>query len=172
MLTKIILTVIGSDRPGLTEALAAAVLAANGNWLESRLSRLGGKYVGSVLVELPDDGVETLRDHARRIDADGLKVEIVAAGDAAPRGTPMQFSLVGQDRPGIVREVSAALARLDVNIEELETGTEDGAESGIRMFKAEAQLLLPPGVGAADVQAALEAISGEIMVDFSLAAAG
>lgn len=174
MLSKIILTVIGSDRPGLTEAIAAAVLAANGNWLESRLSRLAGKYVGSVLVELPDDGIESLREHARHIDAIGLKVEIVAAGDAAPQGTPqgthMHFSLVGQDRPGIVREVSAALARLAVNIEELETGTEDGAQSGTRLFKAEAQLLLPSGVSAADVQAALEAISGEIMVDFSLVA--
>ena len=47
-----VLSVVGSDRPGLTKALAAAVLSAGGNWLESHLSRLGGLYVGSVLVEL------------------------------------------------------------------------------------------------------------------------
>ena len=51
-MASVILSVIGSDRPGLTEALAGAVLAAGGNWLESHLSRLGGLYVGSVLVEL------------------------------------------------------------------------------------------------------------------------
>ncbi len=172
MLTKVILTVIGSDRPGRTEALAAAVLAADGNWLDSRLSRLGGKYVGSVLVELPDDRLAALRAAAARIDAVGLKVEIIAAGDDHHSGTAMAFSLIGQDRPGIVREVSAALARLAVNIEELETGTSDGAQSGTRMFNAEARLLLPAGVSAADVQAALEALSGEIMVDFRLAPAG
>ena len=170
MLIKIILTVIGSDRPGLTEALAGAVLAAGGNWLESRLSRLGGKYVGSVLVELPDDAVEALRSGVAHVDAAGLKVEIVVAGDAAPTGTRMDFSLVGQDRAGIVLEVSAVLTRLGVNIEELETGTEDEAWSGNRLFRAEAQLLLPPKVAADDVQAALEAISGEIMVDFKRAA--
>ena len=49
----LVLSVVGSDRPGLTKALAAAVLSAGGNWLESHLSRLGGLYVGSVLVDLP-----------------------------------------------------------------------------------------------------------------------
>ena len=52
-MTLLVLSVVGSDRPGLTRALAAAVLSAGGNWLESHLSRLGGLYVGSVLVELP-----------------------------------------------------------------------------------------------------------------------
>jgi glycine cleavage system regulatory protein len=168
MHTTVILTVIGSDRPGLTEALAAAVLAAGGNWLESHLSRLGGQYVGSVLVELPGEALGRLRDAVGHIEAAGLKVEISAAGDAKPTGTPLDFALVGQDRPGIVREVSAALARLGVNIEELETSTEDGAQSGNRLFKAAAHLLVPPGVSRADVQAALEAISGEIMVDFTV----
>ncbi len=177
MLTKVILSVIGSDRPGLTEALANTVLDAQGNWLESHLSRLGGKYVGSVLVELPADQLEVLRDGAAHVDAAGLKVAIVVAGDAAPSntnpgGTPLALSLVGQDRRGIVREVSAALARLGVNIEALETAIEDSAWSGSPMFRADAQLLVPAGVSHGDVQAALEAISGDMMVDFKVEAVG
>lgn len=172
MLTKVILSVIGSDRPGLTEAVAAAVLESGGNWLESHLSRLGGKYVGSVLVELPAEQLGALRDKVAHVDAAGLKVEIVVAGDAAPQGTPLQLSLIGQDRPGIVREVSAALARLNVNIEELETAIEDSAWSGSPMFRADAHLLVPHGVSHADVQAALEAVSGDMMVDFKVGAPG
>jgi len=49
---RIVLSVTGSDRPGLTSAVAEAVVSAGGNWLEGHLSRLGGLYVGSVLVEL------------------------------------------------------------------------------------------------------------------------
>ncbi len=60
-MTTLILGVMGSDRPGLTQALARAVLSAGGNWLESHLSQLGGLYVGSVLVALDDDKVEALR---------------------------------------------------------------------------------------------------------------
>ena len=97
MLTRIILTVIGPDRPGLTEALAGAVLAAGGNWLDSHLSRLGGTYVGSVLVELPGDALETLYAALSKGDAAKLRIEVFPAGDAAPVGTRLDFALVGQD---------------------------------------------------------------------------
>ncbi len=101
----------------------------------------------------------------------GLKVTIAAASQAeAPAGTPLDLSLVGQDRPGIVKEVSAALARLGVNIEELETGTEDEAWSGNRLFRATLALRVPTGISETEVQEALEAISGEIMVDFTMVA--
>lgn len=167
---KVILTVIGTDRPGLTEALATAVQDAGGNWLDSRLSRLGGSYVGSVLVELPEGALEVLRDKAAHVDAAGLKVTIAhAAHPVAAPGTPLELSLVGQDRPGIVREVSAALSRFKVNIEDLETGFEDAASFGGRLFRAKARLLVPAGVSAEAVQDVLEAISGEIMVDLKVA---
>src|SRR5215467_4541971 len=99
-----VLSVVGSDRPGLTEALAGAVLAAGGNWLESHLSRLGGLYVGSVLVALDAGQVEALRAAVSAVDATGLEVRIAPAAEgpaAAAAGEALHFSLVGGDRPGI-----------------------------------------------------------------------
>lgn len=168
MTSTIILTVIGSDRPGLTGALADAVLSAGGNWLESHLSRLAGTYVGSVLVEVPDDGVAALRAAVSAVDAQGLSVAIVAAGAAETAGAELTLSIVGQDRPGIVREVSTALATLGVNIEKLTSVTEATAWSGGLLFKAEMLLRLPAGIGATAVQDALEAVSAEIMVDIAV----
>ncbi|HSM53109.1 MAG TPA: ACT domain-containing protein, partial [Erythrobacter sp.] len=74
---------------------------------------------------------------------------------------------VGQDRPGIIREVSAILARLGVNIESLSSGEETAAWGGERLFRAELLVTLPEGVAPETVQEALESISGEIMVDFT-----
>jgi len=162
--------VLGSDRPGLTQALAGAVLEAGGNWLESHLSHLGGKFVGSVLVELPEGQAAALEQAVHRVDASGLQVAIVFAGEeAAARGGGLTLELVGQDRPGIVREVTAVLAGLGANIEDFSSGTQPSAHSGGQLFKAEARVTLPEGVSAEQVQQALEAISGEIMVDFSFA---
>ena len=164
-----VLSVVGSDRPGLTKALAAAVLSAGGNWLESHLSRLGGLYVGSVLVELQANKVEALREAVRAVDARGLEVRIAPAVEApGAAGEALHFSLVGQDRPGIVRQVTAVLSGLDVNIETFETRISAEAHSGAPLFNMEARLRLPPGLQAAGVQAALEAISAEIMIDISL----
>lgn len=166
----LVLSVVGSDRPGLTRALARAVLSAGGNWLESHLSRLGGLYVGSVLVELPADAIEALRAAVGAVDAQGLEVRIAPAVEAeAGAGEAFRFSLVGQDRPGIVDQVTAALSGLGANIETFETWTAPEPHSGGVLFNMEAQLRLPPGLAAGRVQAALEDISAEIMVDISLA---
>lgn len=168
-MASVILSVSGSDRPGLTEALAGAVLSAGGNWLESHLSRLGGLYVGSVLVALDEGRIDELRSAVRAVDAQGLQVRIAPALEAPKAaGEALHLSLVGQDRPGIVRQVTAVLKGLEVNIETF--GTRIAAEpySGAPLFHMEADLRLPKGLAAAAVQAALEAISAEIMVDTAL----
>ena len=168
-MTRMVLSVVGSDRPGLTTALAAAVVSAGGNWLESHLSQLGGLYVGSVLVELDAAGVDGLRAAVRTVDDHGLTVHIAPAiegSDAA--GEALHFDLVGQDRPGIVNQVTSVLSQLGANIETFETWVDSEPHSGAPLFHMDAQLRLPSGLQADDVQAALEQISGEIMVDISL----
>lgn len=169
-MATLILSVVGSDRPGLTQALADAVLSASGNWLESHLSRLGGLYVGSVLVDLAPGSVEALRAAVQAVDAQGLEVRIAPAmEDPGALGEALHFSLVGQDRLGIVRQVTAALSVLEVNIESFETHISAEPHSGAPLFHMEARLRLPHGLSASRVQSALEDISGEIMVDISIA---
>jgi glycine cleavage system regulatory protein len=164
-----VLSVVGSDRPGLTKAVAAAVVAAGGNWLESHLSRLGGLYVGSVLVDMGTGKAEALRAAVAAVDEVGLEVRIAPAGEgAAAAGEMFAFTLVGQDRPGIVNQVTAALSQLGANIETFETWLSKESHSGAPLFNMAAKLRLPPGLAAAKVQAALEAISGEIMVDVAV----
>ena len=168
-----VLSVVGSDRPGLTKALAAAVLSAGGNWRDSHLSLLGGLYVGSVLVELAADGVEGLRSAVRAVDAHGLDVRIAPAVEApGPAGETLEFALVGQDRPGIVNQVTAVLNGLGANIETFRSWISEEPYSGIPLFNMEACLRLPPELAVGAVQAALEDISAEIMVDISLTPAG
>ena len=169
MNTKVILSAVGSDRPGLTQSLADAVLAAGGNWLESHLSRLGGKYVGSVLVEIDEAKLPVLERQIRDVDAAGLHVSIVAAGDGPAAPTHLvSIELVGQDQPGIVREVTTVLANLGVNIEDFGSGTENSSWSGERLFRATARLSIPADTSFEQVRTALEAISGEIMVDLTI----
>lgn len=168
---RIVLTVSGSDRPGLTNELAEAVLAAGGNWQEGHLSRLGGLYVGSVLVELAPDAVDTLKDRVGAIGDSGLQVVATPAGDApAGKRATLLFELLGQDRPGIIRQVTSILAGLGANIETLSSGEQTGAWGGEHLFWAKVAVTLPEGVSAEDAQAALEDISSEIMVDFTFGA--
>ena len=79
---------------------------------------------------------------------------------------------MGQDRPGIVKQVTATISELGANIETFKTWLSDEAHSGGHLFHMDANLRLQPGLAAATVQDALEAISGEIMVDVAVKAKG
>jgi glycine cleavage system regulatory protein len=170
MQSRVILTVAGTDRQGLVQELADAVLQSGGNWLESHLSHLAGQFVGAVLVELPDSGLGKLEQAIRQHHGTGLSVTILPVPESVPTvdGRLVTLELIGQDRPGIVREVSTALASRSVNINSFSSALQFGAWSGERLFKANLALSVPPDLSDGDLRSLLERVSGEIMVDFVL----
>jgi glycine cleavage system regulatory protein len=170
-MATLVLTVIGDDRTGLVDALAAPIVEHGGNWDRSHMARLAGKFAGIVVVSVPDDRVDGLTSRLGTLTGQGLLDVTVAI--AAPDGLPdrdafLRLQLIGQDRPGIVREVAAALAQRSVSIEELETSSSSAPMSAERLFEARATLRVPAGTDAADVRAALEDIANELMVDLDV----
>lgn len=168
--TYLILTVIGDDRPGLVGELAATISAHQGNWLESSMSRLAGKFAGIVKVAVPSANAAALQAALGALA--GLKVTAESSGDTtSAKGRRLKLSLVGHDRIGIVREVSAVLARHAVNVEELATRTSSAPMSAEILFHADAELLAGPDLDTRALAAELERISDDLMVDIGLAEA-
>jgi glycine cleavage system regulatory protein len=163
-MASLILTVVGPDRPGLVRALAEAVAARSGSWLESRMARLAGQFAGIVLVEAPD----SLLDDLHALESQGLRITVqnATSGPAAAVGTPrLALEVVGNDRPGIVRDISQVLAASGVNIEELTTGVVSGSFSGETLFRVTAFLRAPDAAAMDAVRAGLELLGNELMVD-------
>jgi len=168
--TSLVLTILGDDRPGLVDAIAEAVAMHGGNWVESRMAHLAGKFAGILRVEVEADQAEALTAALGSLAKGGLESTVHADSvEAAASEKPVvQLSLVGQDRPGIVREISRVLATLGVNVEELNTECTRAANTGQSLFQAKAQLRLPEGVSADSLRTALEAVAADLMVDLSL----
>lgn len=166
----LVLTLIGDDRPGLVGQLSSAISHHGGNWLESSLSHLGGKFAGIVKVGIDASNLPALKS---ALDAlPGLKV---VAEDSSAEILPVSearrltMSLVGHDRIGIVREVTQILARHGVNVEELNTRTASAPMSAETLFHADAELTAGAGADIRALQSDLEKISNDLMVDIALA---
>ena len=170
MQISLILTVIGPDRPGLVEALAQLVSAHGGNWLESRMAHLEGQFAGLLRVQVPKSTVPDLRSALLALESQGIRILLSESGGAPPTEgqRPVSLELVGQDRPGIVREITAALATRGVNIEEFESRCTSAPMSGETLFHARAELRVPDGSTLEEVRDTLERIGNELMVDVSL----
>nr|WP_173645505.1 ACT domain-containing protein [Marinobacterium profundum] len=170
MMTSLVLTAIGPDKPGLVEILSQTIARHNGNWLESGMSRLGGKFAGILIVSVPADDVSALEQALSALQSQGLKVMTERNDDTASdtSRSPIQLELVGHDKPGIVREIAQALATRNINVESLDTELTSGSMSGEQLFKAQASLLAPEGLDIDELQLALEAIASDLMVDITL----
>ncbi len=170
MTTSLVLTFVGDDRPGLVSAISEKVAACGATWLESRSVRLACKFAGVVLISVPDDRLTELELSLRDLAPAGLRVTIErgAAAKAEKPARIVSLGILGRERPGIVRDVTQALGRLGVNIEEFMSGLESEPFTGAEMFRAEARLSVPEGLELADLRKALERLAGEIMVDLAV----
>jgi glycine cleavage system regulatory protein len=169
-MVSLIITVVGPDRPGLVSALSEAVAARNGSWLESRMARLAGQFAGIVLVEAP----EALLDDLRKLESQGLRI-VVQSGTPAVETAAEPSSLlevVGNDRPGIVRDITQILARNRINIEELTTGVASGSFSGETLFRVTAVVRAPDPEAMDAMRTGLELLGNELMVDIHPAPQG
>ena len=165
------MTVIGPDRTGLVESVARVVADHGGNWLESRMCRLGGEFAGILRIELPVEKRQMLLNALQKLQEHGLQI-VVRPDEAAASATPgrqTKLEIVGHDRPGIVREITSALARANVNVEEFSSECVSAPMSGETLFKAVARLQLPDGCDDAALKTELEKIADDLLVDISFA---
>lgn len=165
----LVMTVIGRDRPGLVESVAALVAEHGGNWLESSMARLGGQFAGILRVEVPQDRERELMSGLEDLGSKGLNVVVHSDQPAAIPATPRLswLEVVGHDRPGIVRQISHTLAVEGVNVEELHTERSSAAMSGESLFKAQAKVSIPLSVDVAQLRAKLEKIAEDLIVDIT-----
>ena len=165
------MTIIGPDRPGLVESVARLVADHGGNWLESRMSRLGDEFAGILRIEVPADQRVALFAALKKLQSEvGLTVVVQPDKAVATGATnrPAKLEVVGHDRPGIVRELASALARARVNVEEFSSELVSAPMSGETLFKASARLQLPDPCDLGALKKELEKIAADLLVDVSL----
>jgi glycine cleavage system regulatory protein len=164
-----VMTVIGTDRPGLVGQLSAAIADHGGNWLESRMAHLGGQFAGILRIEVPAAQEQKLLTALQSLATHGLAVSAHKTTKAVPAGrTLATVELVGHDRPGIVCQISQVLAQHQVNVEELDTHCDSAPMSGEMLFRAVATVQLPPTCTLGQLRQALEAIATDMMVDIAV----
>ena len=169
-MTTLVLTIVGDDRAGLVSSVADIVDAHGGNWENSELAELAGAFAGIVEVSIAVDRADALRAALEGLA--GTLAVTVHAG--APMDTPsaaraVTFDVVGNDRPGIVRELSSALSAHGASIERMSTQTRDAAMAGGRLFEASITATLAADVAVDDLVIELERLATEIQVDVTLA---
>nr|WP_178117841.1 ACT domain-containing protein [Pseudomonas sp. R5(2019)] len=165
------MTVSAPDKPGLVESIAKCIADHSGNWLESRMSRMAGQFAGIVRIAVPAETHEELLNALEALANQGIHVNIAECGiEPSCTWKPIAMELVGNDRPGIVRDITRLLSEQGVNIERLTTDVRPAPMSSEPLFHAEALLALPLTLSLDQLQERLEALADDLMVELVLRA--
>ena len=166
-MASLVLTAIGDDRAGLVGALADVIGEHGGNWDRSQMAELAGKFAGIVLVTVPEARADELVAALESL-VGVLDVRAHTGGEPVTDAQRFSLRLLGNDHPGIVRDLSRALAEHGVSIDQLTTEVRDAPMAGGMLFEADAVLEAPASLDPRALASALEELAGELMVELEL----
>ena len=167
MNTSIVLTVIADDQPGIVQMVSQVLTQHGGNWTQSSMSTLAGKFAGILLASVPSTNSEACLAGLRALESKGLRVIAHVSDAEEEAGKPIQYTLdlVGNDHVGIVHDITTLLANHQISVHELETSVESASMSGGEIFRARALLDVPESTDIDALEAELEEIAHDLMVD-------
>ena len=133
------------------------------------MARMAGQFAGILLVDVPQANTEALTSAVNALSSQGIHAQIKQCDRKLipQKQQQYQLNLVGNDRPGIVKEMSQVLATRGINVEELHTECKDAPMSGGMMFHATALLQLPENTDPDSITEELESLANDFMVDIS-----
>lgn len=163
-----VLSIIGKDQPGLVNDVAKAVSNSDGNWLRSSFCQLSGQFAGFVEIILP-------AEHHNKLVADchalsSLQITLLPARSEqtnADATKKIKIVVTGNDRKGIVSDVTGALKTFDINIIELETNCKSAPNWGSPLFTATIGIQLSDSIETSKLKDAIENIADDLMVDIA-----
>jgi glycine cleavage system regulatory protein len=168
--TDLVLTFMAADRPGLVELVSRTVAAHQGNWESSRMARMAGRFAGILQVSVPTEHADRLVAGLHALEDSDLRV-VVERATPAPRaaeastGHLLRVELVGNDRPGVIRDVSSALAHRGINVELLATECAGAPMAGGMLLKVTAQVRAPADLSSDALRQVLEQHASDFMVE-------
>jgi glycine cleavage system regulatory protein len=168
--TSLVVSIVGTDRPGIVNSLAERAQRFGANWAASRMTRLAGEFAGMVHFEVPRENAQALTTSLQGLASSGLQVVIAGSeGAALPASLRLvELELVGEDQLGIVSKLTKVLAERAISIESIHTDIVRSSPAGPKTFKVKAQLRVPAAMSVEALQRDVGALASDMMLDIAL----
>jgi len=136
-MSRVILSVLGQDRPGILAAVSGVLYRKNGNIENVSQTTLQTQFAGIFIASVPE--TVTLAELTAALEKAlgplGMNVHVDPldlSAEAVPpvKSEPFVITTKGPDRRGLVAEITAIIARYNVNITNLQAIFKGGENPG------------------------------------------
>ncbi len=160
----LVLTAVGTDRPGIVAEMTAALAERGASVADSRMAILGGEFALMMLVSGPPAVLDAARSDIHTV-GERLGLELIVKETGSPAAhragnvRSYEIRVHALDHPGIVHAVTAALQRLGANIVSLDTSAYEASVTGAPLFQMTLRADCPASLSAARLREALNEVS-------------
>lgn len=175
MSSYIVLTAVGSDRPGLVDEISSFLAGRKINIEDSRMAVLGGEFAVILLASGAAGIIDTLGSELSSLEkSTGLSVQV--KNTLAPHqrkiapSIPHRLAATSMDHPGIVHEITRILHKRNINIESMETRVSNAPLSGAPIFNMKCIINIPVGEKASSIRRELEKLEDKFDISIEIEA--
>ena len=131
--------------------------------LESRLARFAGQFAGILRFDCPDEHHDSLLEDLKGFN--NLNVQVVREVEVPDRKTKrLSLDIMGNHRPGFMRQVATAITRAGGNMVELSSERDVCPQAGHILFRAVGTIEVVEDFDEAQLGKALEALGSDLSV--------
>ena len=166
-MNNLIISAVGSDRPGIVSEISGVITNHGGNVEESRMTRLGSDFTIIMLVKVDPKWGESLAVALQAMKDISITTKATESDTVIP-GPNCTISLNGADNEGIVKVLSKYLAGKSINILELKTNISNAPVTGSLLFNLEATTAVPKNLNISDIQSGLNQIAQKLGIEITI----
>lgn len=171
MTTKLVISALGEDRPGIVDELSNIIYTHGLNIEDSRMTVLGGEFAILLLVSGEPSSIETLNSQLADIEQAlrmRLLLKVTAEARTLDNTVPYSVEVASLDHPGIVRQLSGFFSSRNINIVNLQTERYAAAHTGSPMFALHMTVGIPAETHIAQLRDAFMEYCDELNLDAEL----
>ncbi len=171
MSTQLVISTLGTDRPGIVDELSNAVYTHQLNIEDSRMTVLGGDFAILLLVSGENKNIEEFISQKSQLEKT-LQMQMLVK-PTQPEATttdaiPCQVEVSAIDHPGIVRNLASFFSNKHVNIINLETERYAAPHTGTPMFALHMIIGIPAETSITQLREKFTLFCDELNLDAEL----
>jgi len=171
MTTKLVISALGADRPGIVDELSNIIYNHSLNIEDSRMTVLGGEFAVLLLVSGEQSAINALQTQANDIEQAlqmRLLIKVTAEPGSADNAIPYAVEVAALDHPGIVNNIASFFSERDINIVNLQTESYSAPHTGSPMFALHMTVGISADTNIAKLRDAFMQVCDELNLDAEL----
>ncbi len=171
MTTKLVISALGADRPGIVDELSRFIYKNQLNIEDSRMTVLGGEFAILLLISGDATAIDSLQSKIPDIEQSldmRLLVKNTSASSHNNNAIPYSVEVAALDQPGIVGNIASFFSSRNFNIVDLQTERYAAAHTGSPMFALTMTIGIPADTNIARLREEFIQTCDELNLDAEL----